>query len=107
MLDSFLRNAMPETIDKVSERLARLEVTVAQGFRDCEARDAALSEKIDVNTESLRDDIRTVLDAVGSLADELRRTADSIRNEHAADRKLVTVALQQHAKRIHDLEADR
>lgn len=97
---------MPGAIDKVSERLTRLEVTTAQGFLDSEARDAALSEKIDVNTEAVRADIRTVLDAVGSLSDELRRTADSIRQEHAADRKLFTLTLQQHAKRIQKLEVD-
>lgn len=104
---------MRETVDKVFERLMLLEVTVGHGFHDtearfleCEARGAALSEKIDVNTEAVRADIRTVLDAVGSLSDELRRTADSIRQKHAADRKLFTLTLQQHAKRIQKLEAD-
>ena len=96
---------MAETLDKVEERLTRLEVTVAQGFHDAEARDSALSNKIDVNTEALRSDLHTVLNAVDSLADELRRTTDSIRREHAADRKVLTLTLQQHARRLHDLES--
>jgi hypothetical protein len=63
---------MPDTVDKVAERLARLEVTVAKGFHDTElrfreiiqrleegeARDQALSRKIDESTESLRTEIR-------------------------------------------------
>lgn len=127
---------MSDTIDKVSERLTGLEVTVAQGFHDlkprfqsidqsfaqvdrrfeqigrrltdlqhnvdrrfhdAEQRDLALSRKIDVTTESLRSDIKAVLD-------ELRRGFDSIHKEHAADRDLLNVTLQQHARRLNDLE---
>lgn len=95
---------MAETNDKASERLTALEVTVAQGFREAELRGIALSRKIDVNAESLRGEIRTVLDAVGSLADEMRRTTDSIRAEHAADRKILTLAIEQHATRLFTLE---
>lgn len=102
---------MTETLDKVSERLTSLEVAVADGivenkrrFHEAELRDIALSRKIDVNTESLRGEIRTVLDAVGSLADEMRRTTDSIRAEHAADRKILTLAIGQHATRLFALE---
>lgn len=102
---------MADTIDNVSERLTALEVTVAKGFvenerqfHEAELRDIALNRKIDVNTESLRGDIRTVLDAVGSLADEMRRTTSSIREEHAADRKILTLAIEQHATRLFDLE---
>jgi hypothetical protein len=79
---------MAETLDKMSEQLTRLEVTVAGGFHevksrfhDAELRDSALSRKIDVNTESLCSDLRTVLDAVASLGDEMRRTTDAIRRE--------------------------
>lgn len=102
---------MPETLDDVSERLTRLEVTVAEGFHDArsrfhdaELRDMALSRKIDVNTESLRSDLRTVLAAVASLGDEMRRTTDAIRQEHAADRTVLTLAIEEHARRLHDLE---
>ena len=75
---------MAETFDKLEERLTRLEVTVAEGFHDtksqlnqAELRDMALSQKIDVNTESLRGDLQTVLSAVDSLADEFRRTLNT------------------------------
>ena len=95
---------MSETVDKVSEQLTRLEVTVAQGFHDVEARDLALSGKIDVNTEAVRGDVKTVLDGVTSLAAELRRTTEALRQEHSADRALLTLSLQQHARRLHDME---
>lgn len=64
---------MAETIDNVSDRLTNLEVTVAQGFHDNELRDLNLSRKIDVATEALRTDMRTVMDAVTSLGEEMRR----------------------------------
>ena len=111
---------MAETVDKVAERLAKLEITVAEGFysvegrlrsidqtlHDAELRDLALSQKVDVTAEALRGDVRTVLEAVTSVGEEMRRTTDSIREEHAADRVLVT-AVEQHARRIHTLEQSR
>lgn len=105
---------MEDTVDKVAERLAQLEVTVAKGFhetasrfQDAELRDLALSRKIDVATEALRGDLRTVLDSVASLGGEMRRTTDAIRKEHAADRAVLTTAVEQHARRLHALEPDR
>jgi hypothetical protein len=95
---------MSENVEKVSERLTQLEVTVAQGFHDAEMRDLALSSKIDVISESMRDEIRTVANAVASLSHEMRRTIDAVRKEHAADRKVLTVTLQQHARRLNELE---
>lgn len=91
-------------VDVNSKALAALEVTVAQGFLDSELRDLALSQKIDVTTESLRDEIRTVASTVVSLSDEMHRTTDAIRKEHASDRALLTRILEQHARRLHDLE---
>ena len=116
---------MAEAVDKVAERLARLEVTVAEGFHEnsqqfegvrselksvaqhfheAELRDIALSRKIDVATEALRGDLRNVMDAVTSLGEEMRRTTDSIRKEHAVDRALLTTAIENHAGRLHTLE---
>lgn len=95
---------MAETLDKVAERLTRLEVTVAQGFHDAEARDLALARKVDIQTEAMREDLRAAIDALNAFAAESRRTADSLRKEHAADRALLTVTLQQHSRRLHDLE---
>ena len=93
-----------ETLDNVAERLVLLEVTVAQGFHDEELRELSLNRMIDVTAEALRSDIRNVLDAVTSLGVEMRRTTDMIRKEHAADRAVHTLALEQHARRLHDLE---
>ena len=151
---------MAETVDKVAERLASLEVTVAKGFHEtsqhfegvssefksvssefksvgsefksvhsefksvhsefksvhsefksvdqrfheAELRDIALSRKIDVATETLRGDLRNVMDAVASLGEEMRRTTDSIRKEHAADRAVLTTAIESQARRLHTLE---
>lgn len=57
---------------KVAERLARLETSVAQGFYNQDRRYQALNQKLDAAIESLRADTKTVLEAVSSLADELR-----------------------------------
>src|SRR6478609_6218360 len=116
MVASSLRTeAMAETIDQVAERLARLELTVAQGFHECATRDtglslkidlglSALSQKVDINTESLRNDLQTVLNAVDSLSDEFRRTAEYMRKEHAADREVFRLTLVDHAHRLNKLE---
>ena len=95
---------MAETLEKVEERLTRLEVTVAQGFHDSEQRDLALSRKIDIQTEAIRADLRAAVDAMNAFAEEARRTSESLRQEHAADRAVLTVTLQQHSRRLHDLE---
>ena len=96
---------MPETIDQVAERLARLEVSVAQGFHDAEQRDLALARKIDIQTEAIRADVRAAIEALVASAEESRRTAESLRREHAADRAVLTRTLQQHSRRLHDLES--
>ena|SRR6185436_12230011 len=102
---------MADPIETISESLARLELTVAEGFhesrarfRDMEQRDLALSQKIDVQVEAMRADLQATAEALNAFAEESRRTAESIRKEHAADRAVLTVTLQQHAKRIHELE---
>lgn len=95
---------MPDTVEKVAERLARLEHTVAEGFYANDARINALDNKIDISVESLRSDIKTVLEAVGALTEELRRTTDAIRKEHAADRAILKLTLQDHGRRIESVE---
>jgi hypothetical protein len=58
-----------DTVDRVGERLARLEVAVVRGFHDNEVRfrqieaqlqqsEARLNRKIDESTESLLEEIR-------------------------------------------------
>jgi hypothetical protein len=102
---------MADSLDKVAERLARLELTVAEGFmetrtrfEEVEQRDLALSRKIDVQVEAIREDLQATAGALNTFAEESRRTAESMRKEHAADRAVLTVTLQQHARRIYDLE---
>ena len=98
---------MSETIDNVSERLTRLEVTVAQGFHDGAARDAALgrridalsrkvdatsdalSRKIDANTESIRHEMR-------EFREEMRRANKSIR-----------LVLVDHERRLTDWKTNK
>jgi signal transduction histidine kinase len=98
---------MADTVEQVAERLAQLEVTVAQGFHDMELRFSAMSRKIDITVEALRGDIQTVVEVVTTLTNEMRRTTDAMRKEHSADRAVVNLALEQHARRLHDLEGQR
>ena len=59
---------MTDTVEKVAERLAQLEKTVAEGFYETNSRFAALDNKIDVSVESLRGDIKTVIEVVSAKA---------------------------------------
>ena len=60
---------MRDTVDRVGERLARLEVAIVRGFHDNEVRfrqveaqlqqsESRLNRKIDDSTESLLEEIR-------------------------------------------------
>jgi uncharacterized coiled-coil protein SlyX len=100
-----------QDVIKLDERLSRLETTVAKGFHEqgqrmdrFEDRMYRLENKMDVVAESLRGDIRTVLDAVVANTEEMRRTTDAIRKEHEADRRLTRAILQDHSIRIRTLE---
>ena len=95
---------MEDTVEKVAERLAQLENTVAEGFHESNARFTALDNKINVSVESLRGDIKTVIEVVNGLTDEMRRTTESIRKESAADREVLKLALLNHERRIHSME---
>jgi len=109
----------------VNERLARLEKTVAEGFFEqrqsfeshdgrfvslearmarLEDRIVAIDSKLDIFSEAIRGDLKTVLEAVTAGTDEMRRTTEAIRNEHAADRRLTRSILNDHAVRIRELE---
>ncbi len=98
---------MPDTVEKVAERLARLEKTVAEGFCDTNARIAALDNKIDVSVESLRGDIQTAIEVMTGFIEEMRRTTSSMRKEHAADRKILKLSLLDHEGRLQTLERRR
>ena len=95
----------------VDQRLAQLEKTVAQGFFDqsrrmerLEDRVSALDSKLDVFTEAIRGDIKTIIEVVTAGTDEMRRTTEAIRKEHAADRRLMRSILDDHSVRIRTLE---
>lgn len=109
---------MAETMDKVAERLARLETTVAEGFHDTStrlqdvqarfedlhARIGALDNKFDVVSESLRDDLKAVREVLTAFIDESSRTTAAMRKEHAADRKLTKLVLKEHGGRLRRVE---
>jgi hypothetical protein len=106
---------MSDTIDNVSERLTRLEVTVAQGFHDCSLRDDALERKtdsldrkfdakfdaLDRKIDSTADTLSRKIDAntdllsrkIDDLAEEMRRSTDTIH-----------LVLLDHSRRLNDLE---
>ena len=95
---------MADTVEQVAERLTLLEVTMARGFHDMEQRFSAMSRKIDVNVEALRADMQTVAETLTGLTNEMRRTTDAMRKEHAADREILRQSLLNHAERVHRLE---
>lgn len=120
---------MEDTVEKVAERLAQLEKTVAEGFHEntrqfkqvearigrlearfdarfggVDARLDALDNKIDVSVESLRGDVKTVVEILTAHIDEMRRTTAAMRKEHAADREILKLALLNHEGRIQSLE---
>jgi hypothetical protein len=70
-----------------------------------EDRIVAVDSKLDIFAESIRGDLKTVLEAVTALAGEMRRTTRAIRKEHETDRRLVKAILNDHAIRIRTLEA--
>ena len=114
-----------EDVMAVDERVASLERTVAKGFLEVkehldahtgrldahtgrfdrlEDRMAALDSKFDVVSESIRGDLKTVLEAVTALGAEMRRTTRSIRKEHEVDRRITKSVLFDHLSRIRSLE---
>ena len=54
-----------------------------------EDRMLALENKLDVVADSIRADLKTVLEAVTAGTEEMRRITDAIRKEHQADRRLM------------------
>lgn len=113
---------MTDTVEKVAERLAQLEKTVAEGFHEntrqfgrlearfgarfggLDARLDALDNKLDVSVESLRGDLKTVVEVLTAHIEEMRRTTAAMRKEHAADRTILKLALLDHGSRIQNLE---
>jgi hypothetical protein len=63
-----------------------------------------MNDKIDVTAESLRGDIQRVVEVVGAMTEHLDRTAENIRKEHEADRRLIYATLKDHRSRLASLE---
>ena len=100
-----------EDVMAVNERVEKLEVTMATGFLEqgrrldrLDDRMAALDAKFDVVSESIRGDVTTIRELVTGFMDEMRRTTDSVRKEHEANRRLTRLALFDHVTRIRTLE---
>jgi uncharacterized coiled-coil protein SlyX len=112
---------MADDVMAVDERLARLEVTVANGFSDLgrrmdrlemrmdrlEDRVNALNSKLDVTAESLEGKMGLLMERMDAHAQEMRVWTKAIVDEHRADRRLMYAMLQDHGIRIRALEHDR
>jgi hypothetical protein len=63
-----------------------------------------MNDQIGVTAESLRGDIQRVVDVVSAMTEHLDRTAENIRKEHEADRRLMYATLKDHRSRLASLE---
>ena len=87
-------------MDRLEDRMDRL----ADRMDRLEDRMSALERKFDVFTETIRGDIKTILEVVTAGTNEMRRNTEAIRNEHAADRRLIFSILNDHSARLRSLE---
>jgi hypothetical protein len=99
---------MSETIDNVSERLTRLEVTVAQGFHDSAVRDEALDRKIDAKFGALDrkvDASSAALDVkIDANTEMLGRKIDALAAEMRQTTETIHLVRLDHSRRLNDLE---
>lgn len=89
-----------QRFEGVDGRMARLDDRMSR-IGD---RMFALESKLDIFADSIRGDIKTVLEAVTAGTEEMRRTTENIRREHEADRRLTRSILEDHSKRVRALE---
>jgi hypothetical protein len=89
-----------ETIERVSERLARLEVTVAQGFHECAVRDGELGKRIDALTRKVDSNGDTLHRKIDSVSVSLDRRIDEV--NVSLDHKIdgVNVALNRKIEEV-------
>ena len=104
---------MADDVMALDERLARLEVTVAVGFKELGDRMGrledltdALNVKLDVSVETLDAKLQLVLERIDAHTHEMRVWTEAIVNEHRADRRLMYAMLGDHRVRIQALEQD-
>lgn len=94
-------------LDAVDGSLGKVDGRLDQHtsrFDRLEDRISTLDSKLDVVAESIRGDVTTIRELVTGFMGEMRRTTDSIRKEHAADRRLTRLALADHVVRIRKFE---
>ena len=94
-------------LDQIDGRLGKIDGRLDEHtgrFDRLEDRVSALDSKLDVVAESIRGDVTTIRELVTGFMGEMRRTTDSIRKEHAADRRLTRLALADQAVRIRKIE---
>ena len=82
-------NSVAGRMDGLAGRMDRLE-----------DRMSGLETKLDVFAETIRGDIKTILEVVTAGTNEMRRTTEAIRKEHAADRRLMMSILNDHSNRL-------
>ena len=85
---------------RLEDRMDRLEGRMDR----LEDRMSALENKLDVVADSIRADLKTILEAVTAGTEEMRRITDAIRKEHQADRRLIMSILDDHSHRLRALE---
>ena len=94
-------------MDSLEGRMGSLEDrmgSLQDRMGSLEDRMFALENKLDVVADSIRADLKTVLEAVTAGTEEMRRTTDAIRKEHHADRRLMMSILDDHSHRLRTLE---
>lgn len=64
----------------------------------------AMNNKIDVTSESLRDQMTRVTEVIAGAGEHLDRTAEVIRKEHEADRRLIHAIMKDRRSRLASLE---
>lgn len=88
-------------VDRLDGRVERLDGRMGR----LEDRMFSLESKVDVGFETMRGEIKTVLEAVTAGTQEMRRTTEAMRKEHEADRRLTRAILLDHSHRIPTIEA--
>ena len=104
---------MADDVMALDERLARLEMTVAAGFKELGDRMGrledltdALNVKLDVSVETLDAKLQLVLERIDAHTREMRVWTEAIVKEHRADRRLMYSMLGDHRVRIQALEQE-
>ncbi len=88
---------------ELDERIGKLEETVARGFYGDGQRFGGLEGRM-TNLEARMDAIKTVLERIDGLSQQMERSTKAIRRRHTADRRLTRLILADHNGRLRHLE---